>query len=155
MGTQFYREAVVGGVTLIIPFLCSYRNMIDQCEIVALLGSGSGLQTTLIVADTVSIKMNWTEFIWNELTTIPSKIDQMTWHSIGKCETTPAKCKKMNSVAEKDTNEAAIGRSKFQAWLLKDSWFNQVLKKRAAAECLMLGTLMSDIWVVIRRGMSP
>lgn len=58
MVTQSYRGAVVGGVTLIILFLSSYRNMIDQCEIVALLGSGSGLQTILIVADTVSIKMN-------------------------------------------------------------------------------------------------
>lgn len=154
METQSFREAVVWGVTLIIPFLSSYRNMIDQCETAALLGSGYGLQTILIVADTVSIKMNRTELIWNELTTTPSKIDQTTWCSNGKCETTAAKCKKMNSVAQNDTNETSIGSSKFQPWLLKDSWLNQVLEIRAAAECLMMRTLMSAIWVVFKRWMS-
>lgn len=146
MGTQSYREAVVGGVTLITAFLSSYRNTIDQCEIAALLGSGSGLQTILIVADTLSIKMNWTELTWNELTTIPSKIDQTTWRSNGKLR--QPNVKRWILLLRMTQMKQVIGSSKFQPWLLKDSWLNQVLQIRAAAECLMMRTLMSDIWVV-------
>lgn len=60
MGKQSYREEVVGGATPLITFLCSYRNVIDECEIVALLGvrlqdSAARPETLLIVTDTISL----------------------------------------------------------------------------------------------------
>lgn len=96
-------------------------------------------------------KDDWAELVWRELTAVSSETDQTTRRSNRKCETTPAKRKKMNLVAQNDTNEASIGSSKFQARRLKDSWLNQVLE---IWECLMMRTLTSDIWVVFKSWMS-